>query len=205
MSEGGSAIDDGLKVAASIVVREAPTNRGRQVRRLISDTAETAIAFAVKATNSLPHSKILPLGAFAALLVVLAVPLLSQADMPSASANSTLKCYDNAGNDEPCVTRASASSSRSEGRTTGTRPVSWLATALYQKTSWAASSVDPPTNSTPSSSVGPRSSGQRIRPASTACRRRVIPCVFSALRRGVAHLVAVAAIEAQARRPSERL
>ena len=76
----------------------------RRVRRPVSDAAETVISFAINATNSVPHSKILLLGAFAALLVVVAVPILSRADMPP---NRTLKCYDSAGQYQPCVARLS--------------------------------------------------------------------------------------------------
>ncbi len=75
---------------------------GRQVRRPVSDTAKPIIPLAANATNSVP----LFLGAFAPLLVVVAVPILFRADMPSVAANSTLNCYDSAGNYEPCVPRA---------------------------------------------------------------------------------------------------
>ena len=114
----------------------------RRVRRTVSDAAETIIPFAANATNSVPHSKILHLrvfaallflGAFAALLVVVAVPILSRADMPPVPTSSTLKCYDSAEKYEPCVTQASASQSRFNGRTTGAdQAAGWTRTALYQ-------------------------------------------------------------------------
>jgi hypothetical protein len=67
---------------------------GRRVRRPVSDTAKPIILLAANATNSVRHSKILFLGAFAPLLLVVAVPILFRADIPSVAANSTLNCYD---------------------------------------------------------------------------------------------------------------
>jgi hypothetical protein len=88
----------------------------RRVRRPVSDAAETVMSFATNATNSDPHSKfrllgtvaaLLFLGTFAALLAVIAVPMLSRADMPPVPANRTLKCYDSAGRYQPCAMRLS--------------------------------------------------------------------------------------------------
>jgi hypothetical protein len=94
-----------------------------------------------------PFSKILFLGAFASSLVVVAVPILFRADMQSVTANRTLNCYDSAGNYEPCVTRASASPSQFNGRTTGAhQPASWTTTALYQQAIWPTNAVDQSAN-----------------------------------------------------------
>ena len=104
----------------------------RRARRAVSDTAESVIRLAANAANWAPRSKILLLGAFAALSVIVAVPILFQADMPPAAADSTLKCYDSAGNYAPCLTRASAAPARFNSRTTwATRPPTWATTALY--------------------------------------------------------------------------
>jgi len=79
---------------------------GRRVGRLVSDAAKPIITLAAKAANSIPHRKILFLGAFAPLLVGIAGPILFRANMPSLTANGTLNCYDSDGNYEPCITRA---------------------------------------------------------------------------------------------------
>ena len=199
---------------------------GRQVRRPVSDTAKPIIPLAANATNSVPHSKILFLGAFAPLLVVVAVPILFRADMPLVAANSTLNCYDSAGNYEPCVTRASASPSQLNGRTTGAhQPASWTTSALYQQASWTTTTVDQPANwpttkvdqpanwttsavdqpadRTISAPATRRSSTPAKRPA--ICGRRLMPCFFSALRRGLTHIAFVAATVGQARPARERL
>lgn len=168
------------------------------------------------------------LGAFAALLVVIAVPMLSRADMPPVPANRTLKCYDSAGKDqpcamrlsrtdmppmpvnstlkcydsvgqyEPCVTRASASRLGLNGRTTGTDQLaSWTTTALYQ--------VDQPENLTTSAPVVRRSNTSGRHRALAICRRRLIPCLLSTLRRGLSHIASVAATVGQARPAREHL
>ena len=178
---------------------------GRRARRPVLDTAESVIQFAANAANSIPRSKILLLGTFAALPVIVAVPMLFQADMPPAAADSTLKCYDNAGNYQPCLTRASAAPSRFDGRTTWTiRPPTWTTTALYQEASWATTAVDQPVNST-SAPVARRSGKSGKRLALAACGRHLIPCVFSTLRRGLTHIASVAAIMGRARPAREHL
>jgi hypothetical protein len=172
---------------------------GWRVRRAVSDTAQIIITFAANAANSIPYSKILLLEAFAALLVVVAVPTLFRADTPSVAANSTLKCYDSAGNYKPCAARAGAFLSRFNGQATGAhQPASWTTTAFYQQ-DWATITVDQPANLKTSAPAARRSSTLRKRPALTICGRRLIPCFFSALRRGVTHIASVAAIEAGAR------
>jgi hypothetical protein len=184
---------------------------GRRARRRVLDTAESVIQFAANAANWAPRTKILLLGAFAALSVIVAVPILFQADMPPAAADSTLKCYDSAGNYAPCLTRASAAPSRSNGRTTWTiRPPTWATTALYtttalyQESSWTTPAVDQPANS-PSAPEARRSSKPGKRLALAACGRRLIPCVFSTLRRGLTHIASVAAIMGRARPAREHL
>jgi hypothetical protein len=188
---------------------------GRRMRRFVSDTAKPIIPLAAKATNSVPHGKILFLGAFAPLLVGVAVPILFRADMPSVAANSTLNCYDRDGNYETCVTRTSASPSRFNGRTTDAHQApSWTTTALYQQSiwltttvdqsaNWITSAVDQPANSTTSPPAARRSSTPGKRPA--ICGRRLIPCFFSALRRGLTHIAYVAATVGQPRPARERL
>ncbi|HTV35275.1 MAG TPA: hypothetical protein VMF12_02500 [Xanthobacteraceae bacterium] len=85
---------------------------GRRVSRAVlvavevADAVEAAIRFAAYAARSLPYSRI-PL-AFAGLLVVVSVPMLFRADMPSMAASSRLKCYDSAGNYVPCAAQARA-------------------------------------------------------------------------------------------------
>jgi len=59
-------------------------------RRFVSYAAKPIITLAAKTRNSIPHGKILLLGAFAPLLVGIAVPILFRADVPSVTANSTL-------------------------------------------------------------------------------------------------------------------
>jgi len=156
------------------------------------------------------------LGMFVPLLVVVAVLILFRADMLSVAANSTLKCYDSAGNHEPCITRAGASLSRSNGRTAGAHQLaSWTATALYKQTIWTTPAVDQPANWTTTAVEQPadrttsapaaRRSSSTIGKHPAICRRRLIPCFFSALRRGFTHLAAVAATAGHARPARERL
>jgi hypothetical protein len=169
--------------------------------------------FAVKATNSVPQGKILLLGALAVFLLVVTVPILFRVDMPTAAANSTLKCYDNAGNYEPCSTRAGP---EFNGETTEARePPSWITTALYQQDSRATTvlyqqesrataALDQPASWTISAPAARRSSTLR-RPASATCRRRFIPCFFSALRKRLTHIASLAAAEARPRPAGEHL
>jgi hypothetical protein len=179
---------------------------GRRVRRLVSDTAETVIPLVANATSSVPRSKILFLGAFAPLLVAVAVPTLFLADMPSVATNSTLNCYDSAGNYEPCGTQANASPSQINGRTTGIHEqASWTTTALYQQAIWATTAVDQPANWTTSVPAARRSSTPGKRQASAICGRRLIPCFFSALRRRLTHIASVVASVGQARPTKEHL
>jgi hypothetical protein len=178
---------------------------GRRARRPVSDTAESVIQFAANAANSIARGKILLLGAFAALPVIVAVPILFQTDTPPVAADSTLKCYDRAGNYQPCLTQASAAPSRFNGQTTSTiRPPTWTTTALYQESSWATTAVDQPANST-SAPVARRGSRSGKRLALAACGRRLIPCVFSTLRRGLTHIASVAATMGRARPAREHL
>ena len=155
------------------------------------------------------------LGAFAPLLVVIVVLILFRADMLLVAANSKLNCYDSAGNYESCVTQASASPSRSNGRTAGAHQLaSWTATALYQQAIWTATAVDQPANWTTNAVDQPAdrtTSAPAARRSSTMekhsaiCRRRLIPCFFSALRRGFTHIAAVAATVGHAHSAREHL
>src|SRR5262249_55086247 len=120
---------------------------GRRVGRSVSERVETVVPSAAKATKSASHRKIVCLGAFAALLAIAAVPIVSPGDMPTEVANSTLKCLDKFGNYEPCVTQASASPARVDGRTTATQqPASRTAAAPYQPANWTAPAPSQPAN-----------------------------------------------------------
>ena len=162
---------------------------------VVSDMSKIVLLFAVK-INSGPQRKIL-LGVLAAFLVVVAVPLLFRADTQLATANNTLKCYDSAGEYEPCGTHANASASRLNGRTIGAHPsASWITTALYRPESWKTAAVEQPENSATNAPAARRSATSRKRLA-PACGRRLLPCFFSALRRGVTHFASAAAAQAR--------
>jgi len=169
--------------------------RDRQLRRAVSDAGKTAFLFAAK-INSVPHRKIL-FGALAALLAVVAVPLLFRGDMQQAAASSTLKCYDSAGEYEPCETRAGASASRVNSRTIAAHlSAGWITTALYRPESWKTAALEQPENSAANAPAARRSGTSRKHLAS-ACGRRLLPCFFSALRRGVTHFASAAAAQAR--------
>ena len=171
--------------------------RGRRVRH--PARAETLIPLAAWMTSG----RYFKIGAFATLLAVLAVPALYPADMRSVAANSTLKCYDSAGNYEPCATEGYASRSQLNGRTIGAyQPPSWTTIALYQQAVlptmavdqtaiWPTTAIDEPANWTTGATLR-RSGALGKRPASATCGRRLVPCLFSALRRGLTHIASVA-------------
>lgn len=170
--------------------------------------AKAVIAFAGDAARFLLHSKVLLFGALAALLPVGAVAIFSGNDMPPMTANGTLKCYGSAGNYEPCVTSASASPSQLNGRIEAAdAPASWTTTTLYQQARWATTTAaaDEPVNREASPAASQRSNTPAKHSASTACRRKLIPCFFSALRRGLTHIASAAANLGQARPPREHL
>jgi hypothetical protein len=179
---------------------------GREVRRPNRDTLETVVSPAAAPPSSVLHGKILPLGAFAALLMAAATLILL---MPSGAGNSTLQCYDRAGNREPCATRASASPTQSDVRTAAVhRPPGWIASALYEpateKPGWNTAAADPPANSTAAAPVNPEVSAPAVRRAgrrhlAATCGRRLMPCFFSAVRRGITHLASAAGTMGQAR------
>jgi hypothetical protein len=185
--------------------------RGRQVRRLVSDTAETVIGFAVSTKAWLPRSKILPFGLVATLLAAAAPPMLFHAGMASVAADSTLKCYDRAGNYEPCAASAiaslrlnnpatAASPRLNDPATAAPEPASWTATALYQPESWATvAATDQSADWKTSAPAARHALAPHKRSASAICARRSIPCFFSALRKEVTHMASVAAVEAGAR------
>lgn len=173
----------------------------RQVRRSDSDAPETVFPSAAK-TNSVLRRKIL-VGALAALFVIVAMPLLFRADMQLVAANGTLKCYDSAGKSEPCVARANASGPPAHGHAAKLHlSAGWMTTALYRPESWQTTAVDQSENATASAPAARRAGTPRKHLAS-ACRRHLLPCFFSALRRGVTHFASAAA--AQARPAGERL
>jgi hypothetical protein len=179
---------------------------GRRVRRRVSDTADTVVSFAANATNSASHGKILLVSAFAALLLIVAFPIFFRADMPSMAANSTLRCYDSAGTNVPCATRASAPPSRLNDRATGThRPASWITTTLYQQASWPITAVDQPAIWTTGESAARPGSAPKKRPVLAGCGRRSIPCFFSALQRQLTHIASMAANVGQARPAGKHL
>jgi hypothetical protein len=177
----------------------------RRVRRRVCDMAAVVIGFAATAAQSVRHRKIVLLGALAALLMVAAVPILSFANLPKGAATSTLKCYDTVGNYESCATRTSATTSQPDGRTNVPhRLPGWITTALYQEATPAPGAVEQPANEATSAPAARRASAPRKHIAS-ACSRRVIPCFFSALRRGVTHIASAAANLSQARSAREHL
>src|SRR5580704_13418250 len=179
-------------------------------QRPISGTAETVIPFAPNATHSVRNSKILLLVTFAALLVLVAVPILFRADMPLVTASSTLKCYDSVGNHEPCSMRASASSPRFNGRTIDPhqppgwtaaalyQPASWTTTTVHQPASWTTTALHQPANGTTTAPAAGRSSTPGRSAGLATCRQRLIPCFFSTLRRRLTHIASVAAIVGRA-------
>jgi hypothetical protein len=176
---------------------------GRRARRPISDTAATIIRFAANATSSVPRSKILLLGALAALLVVVAVPILFRVHMPPVAASSPLKCYDSAGNYKPCLMQASAS--LNDRTTEAHQPASWTTTALYQQASLATTELDQPASWATSAPAAQRSGTPGKRPALAICGQRFIPCFFSTLRRGLTRIASVAANVGRARPAREHL
>ena len=183
----------------------------RRVRRPILDAGDTVIAFDANARNSVLHRIILPFAALAALLAVVAVPILGRADIPSVAVSSTLKCYDGAENpiscraDMPavavsstlkcydgagdyaaCLTGRSEPPSRVDGRTAEAhRPASETTVVVSQSANWKASLL-----------AARRSRAPGKRPVLAICRRGSILCFFSALRRGVVHIASVAALHA---------
>ena len=176
-----------------------------EVRRYFS-AAKTAIGFTAEAASFRLHRKFLLLGAFVALLAVAASPLLSRKNMPVVAANGTLKCYGSAGNYEPCVTPLNASRWRlNGGPTPADQPASWTTTTLYQQARWATAAADEPANWETSPPASQRSNTPAKHSASVACRRKLIPCFFSALRRGLTHIASAAANLGQARPGREHL
>ena len=177
---------------------------GPEVRRPGSATTETSVPPVAPATPSVLQSNILPLGAFAALLLAAATLILL---VPSGAGSSTLKCYDSAGNYEPCGTRASASAARADSRTAAVhRPPGWIVSALYRPSSeqpgWetADQPVNPITNAPVNSATNlpaARRSGRKH--LASACGRRLMPCFFSAVRRGITHLASAAGAMGPAR------
>jgi hypothetical protein len=150
---------------------------------------EITMKFAANATNLVPRSKMLFLGAFALLLLVAVASIFFPTDVPSVKAYGTLNCYDSAGNYKPCVTRVSAFTSQLNDRTTGVYQPSWAPTALFQQAIWPTNVVDQPENLTKSAPAARHIGTSGKRPAT--CARRLIPCFLSALRRKLIHIASV--------------
>lgn len=199
---------------------------GRRVKWLISGMAEGVMLIAAGAAKFIPRGKILVSGASAALLFVVAVPMLFEAGAPPVAADGTLRCYDGAGNHQPCVTHASAPPARLNRPAIGAlRPPSWTTVALYEQSSWTTAALDPPSSwATPAvdqQSVAttaavdqPENSAsapvaRRGRwgkhSAAAACKRHLIPCFFSTLRKGLTHIASAAANLARVRPAKEHL
>ena len=176
------------------------------VRCSVSGTAETIIPLAADAAGPVPHSNTRRLAGFAALFLFVAVPI----DMPSVAENSTLKCYDGFGHPEPCVTETSAAPSRPTVRIAAAfQQANWTATAPaqpsqpaqpLQQASLVTSAADQPASSTTSAPAV-----QRKRSAAAACRRNLLPCLFSNLRKKITHIASAVVAAGQARPPREHL
>ena len=203
---------ENLDFASDFATRSGDTGFGgsmscRQLRHPVLDAINSIITLAANATNLVPNSKILFLGAFAPILVIAALPILFRADTPTVQTSSTLSCYDGAGNYEPCVTRANMSPSQFNSRTIELhQSVSWTTTALYQQAIWPTNAIDQPENwtiravdqapsSTTNAPTAQRSSASGKRPS--LCGRHLIPCFFSALRRRLTHIASVAVGQAR--------
>lgn len=198
----------------------------RCVRRLVPGTAESVMLIAAGGAKLIPRGKIMLSAAFAASVIVVAIPLLFEAGTPPVAADGTLKCYDGAGNHQPCVTQASAPPPRLNRPAIGPlRPPSWTMTALYQQSNWMTAALDPPSSwatpavdqqsSAPTAAVDqPENSTSAPvvrharwgkRQAAAACKRHLIPCFFSTLRKGLTHIAFAAASLARVRPAREHL
>jgi hypothetical protein len=176
-----------------------------KARRHLSG-AKTVIGFAAGAASFFQRPKILLLAAVVALFAVAAIPLLAPKNTPVVAANGTLKCYGSAGNYEPCVMAATASSSPLRGRSgPPDQLASWTVTTLYQQARWSTAAADEPVNWETSPPAAARSNVQARHASSPACPRKLIPCFFSALRKGLTQIASAAANLGQARPAREHL
>lgn len=176
-----------------------------EVRRCLA-AAKTVVGFAAGAASFCRHRKILLLAAFVAFLAVAAIPLFSQKNTPPVAASGTLKCYGSAGNYEPCVMAATVPALPLRGRTTPPdQPASWTVTTLYQQARWSTATADEPANWETSPPAATRSNAQARHASAPACRRKLIPCFFSALRKGLTQIASAAANLGQARPAREHL
>jgi len=197
----------------------------RRRKSPVSDTAAPIIVPAAHATHSLPYSKSLRVGAFAALAALIGIGAAEEffrADMPSMAADSTLKCLDRFGHYEPCVAQASAPASRPSDPTAAALPpaswtagaptqrASWAATALYkpaswtatapsQQTSWTTAAAEPSANASASAPAESRSTTTAKRTAAASCRRRAVSCFFHALKKKLTHIASAVAAAGQPR------
>jgi hypothetical protein len=181
---------------------------------------------AASTTKLVPRGKIVLSGAFAASVFVVAVPMLFEAGAPPVAADGTLRCYDGAGNHQACVTRASAPPARLNRPAIGAlRPPSWTTTALFQQSTWTTAALDPPSSwATPAVDQQPVATTAAVdqpenstsvpiarrgrwgkHSAAAACKRHLIPCFFSTLRKGLTHIASAAANLARVRPAREHL
>ncbi len=189
-----------------------------RLRRLVFGSSGAFIPLAANALNSVSHNRFRLSMVVAALLVIVAIPILCAPDvssaegdgtltcydsagnsifcrsrMPMLTANSTLKCYDSAGRYESCATLASAPLSEINAPTIGNdQPATVTTTASYREPSPTFAPADRLANWTASAPVALPASTPEKRSTAVACGRRLIPCFFSALRRGVTHVALVA-------------
>lgn len=190
----------------------------RRSRRLVFGSAGAVIPLAANAVNSVSRSSFRLLVVVAALLVIVAIPILCAPDVSSAAgngaltcydsagnsilcrssmpmlpANNTLKCYDSAGRYESCPTLASAPLSEVSAPTIGNdEPETVTTTASYREPSSTFAPANQLANWAASAPTALPASAPEKRRAAVACGRRLIPCFFSALRRGVTHVALVA-------------
>jgi hypothetical protein len=189
-----------------------------RLRRLVFGSSGAFIPLAANALNSVSHSRFRLLVVVAALLVIVAIPILCAPDvssaagdgtltcydsagnsifcrsrMPMLTANSTLKCYDSAGRYESCATLASTPLSENNDPTIGNdQPATVTTTASYREPNPTFAPANQSTNWAASAPTALPASAPEKRRAAAACGRRLIPCFFSALRRGVTHVALVA-------------
>lgn len=172
---------------------------------------------AANAVSSVSHSSFRLLVVAAALLVIVAIPILGAPDvssaagngaltcydsagnsmlcrssMPLPTANSTLKCYDSAGRYESCATLASAPLSEVSDPIGNDQPETVTTTASYREPSPTFAPANQLANWAASAPTALPASAPEKRRAAVACGRRLIPCFFSVLRRGVTHVALVA-------------
>lgn len=192
----------------------------QRVSRPVSVAVEAVIPAKAQAKSPVFRGKISLFGAFAAVAAVAAFVLV--AALPAKQANSTLKCYDSSGNGHPCLTLAASSPSQPTATSFQSQPPA----TSSQSQPPAISSQSQPTRRTaelaswttaPLDQVGDHRgnwtastptlrhsvTGKRLAPS--RCGRRLLPCFFSAVEKGVRHIALVAAAMGRTRPQRERL